>query len=270
MPCIIERHPFLTEGIHVQELCFAYMWEWDYQNLSAPYWRFFWNDTAGAAILLDDRKLELTPEVMLLIPPHTPFNGFMEPIAKNDPPIGSLYTLFKLGEPYDKIPPDLFSFPAPRRTQEKLRRLTKNQLTGQKETVGYELTVIRFIIDLILKIPKYRWPVPIRDNRVERAIEFMGHHLNRPLELGEIAKNISVSISTLTRIFSRETGIPPYQYHLQLRLEKACDLLHVEGASIDETAETCGFVDRAHFSNVFTKKYNLTPVGYQLSRKESR
>ena len=270
MPCVIERHPYLTEGIHIHELCFAYMWEWSYQNLSAPYWRFFWNDTPGVVILLNQRKVELAPDNMLLIPPHTPFDGLMEPIDRKQQPIGSLYALFQLGEPYDKIPPDLFYFSASLADQELLRKLTQKQVSGQKKTIGHELTVIRILIDLIQKIPENLWPIPIRDERVKQAIKFMKQHLDRPLELDEIAKSITVSISTLTRIFSRETGIPPYQYHLQLRLEKACRILNNENANIEKTAEICGFVDRAHFSNMFNKKYNLTPIGYQLRRKEGR
>jgi len=47
--------------------------EWDFDDLSAPYWRLYWNADPGASIRHDGVDTELLPHRLVLIPPNTAF-----------------------------------------------------------------------------------------------------------------------------------------------------------------------------------------------------
>ncbi|MBT3194433.1 MAG: helix-turn-helix domain-containing protein [Verrucomicrobia bacterium] len=266
----IRRYPFFTEGVCLDELVYAELWQWSHPRLTAPYWRFYWHTRPGARLQLDDQQIELTPEQIVLVPPHTPFDSTMDPIGPAGTPVGSLYAHFRLGMPYDRTPPDLLSFPAGAIVRRELELLCNERLEGRAAIVGREFLFIRILVDVLLSIPQNAWPIPVRDERLKRAISFMRNNMDRPLTLEEIAQVAGAGKSTLNRLFSREIGQSPYQHHLELRLRHACDLLHYRRSSIEQTAEACGFIDRTHFSKLFTRRYGQSPASYRISHREWR
>ena len=57
---------------------FVHLREWASVDLRAPYWRFYWNETAGASIIADKKTIPLGPSCFVLIPPETSFTTAME------------------------------------------------------------------------------------------------------------------------------------------------------------------------------------------------
>jgi transcriptional regulator GlxA family with amidase domain len=72
-------------------------------------------------------------------------------------------------------------------------------------------------------------------NRIDR--EF-----TRPLPLADLAGTAGVSERTLTRTFTRATGLTPLRYQQILRVERAGHLI-AAGATIDAAARAVGFDD---------------------------
>jgi transcriptional regulator GlxA family with amidase domain len=65
---------------------------------------------------------------------------------------------------------------------------------------------------------------------------------DRPMPLAELAATAGVSQRTLTRLFTRATGLTPLRYQQSLRLEIAEHLIG-QGASIESAARRVGFED---------------------------
>lgn len=70
----------------------------------------------------------------------------------------------------------------------------------------------------------------------------------------------------MLRAFSRATGLTPYAYLLQRRLERARALL---GGSqpLAEIALACGFADQSHLTRLFTRLYGVSPGRYARTRR---
>ena len=69
-----------------------------------------------------------------------------------------------------------------------------------------------------------------------------------------------VSPFYISKVFKSETGDAPIRHLINIRLEKAKELLeNGSGDSIQEVAGKVGYDDAYHFSKLFKKKYGISP-----------
>jgi AraC-like DNA-binding protein len=98
---------------------------------------------------------------------------------------------------------------------------------------------------------------------VGEAIGYLESKLAEPISLRQLARVAHMSESSLLRAFKRATGRSPIDYHLRLRIGRACDLLRVDGRSITEIAYDVGFADSNYFTRQFRKTVGMTPRDYR-------
>lgn len=98
--------------------------------------------------------------------------------------------------------------------------------------------------------------------RVETAVAYMSEHFAEDITLRSLARHAGVSESYLGRIFKSVTGKAPVDYLIDIRINKAKDLLQ-DGASVSETARTAGFHDVYYFSRAFKKREGLSPTAFR-------
>ncbi|MGW3308560.1 GlxA family transcriptional regulator [Streptomyces sp. NPDC001073] len=80
------------------------------------------------------------------------------------------------------------------------------------------------------------------DDTVHRAQDLIDTRFDETLPLPALASAVGVSERTLTRLFSRATGLTPLRYQQTLRLERAEHLIS-HGVTIDAAARSVGFED---------------------------
>lgn len=95
---------------------------------------------------------------------------------------------------------------------------------------------------------------------VEQIVNYFEDHYNEKISLDQIAENMYLSPFYISRIFKSETGDTPIRHLINIRLEKAKELLEggYEG-SIQEIAALVGYDDAYHFSKLFKKRYGISP-----------
>ena len=95
---------------------------------------------------------------------------------------------------------------------------------------------------------------------VEQIMNYIEDHYSEKISLDQIAENMYLSPFYISRIFKSETGNAPIRYLINIRLEKAKELLEggYEG-SIQEVAAQVGYDDAYHFSKLFKKRYGISP-----------
>lgn len=80
-------------------------------------------------------------------------------------------------------------------------------------------------------------------------------------DLEHVSAQLFMHPSTFRRKMVALTGTPPAQYIMRRRVEQACAMLaDYPNVTISDVAERCGFSDSAHFSHVFRRFYNTTPL----------
>lgn len=100
---------------------------------------------------------------------------------------------------------------------------------------------------------------------VKEAIAYMQDNLDRSIGLDDIAAVINRSPSHFARQFRNEMGVPPYQYLVNLRLDKAQTLLRETRISVAEVAFECGFTHQEHLTRLFRRRFHTTPAAYRKS-----
>jgi len=100
--------------------------------------------------------------------------------------------------------------------------------------------------------------------QLQRATDFMEAHLGDSLTLAELATATGLSPSHFARRFKVTTGMPPHQFLMQLRVERAKRMLR-GGTSIIEIALTCGFTHQEHMTRIFRRAVGMTPAAYRRS-----
>jgi AraC-like DNA-binding protein len=98
---------------------------------------------------------------------------------------------------------------------------------------------------------------------LKTAIEYIQDNLQSELSLDGIAGVVGVSPYYFAHAFKATTGLPPYQYVLQSRVELAKKLLRDPSWSIAEIAYEVGFGNQSHMTTVFRKTLQITPNIYR-------
>lgn len=102
------------------------------------------------------------------------------------------------------------------------------------------------------------------DNKsIKKAIEYMQNYYNCRITVDEISRAIYLSPSHFKRMFKYYTGKTPHQYLIEIRLEKAKEILERDECSMEEAARLCGFINSGHFSTAFKRIKGMTPSEYR-------
>ena len=101
--------------------------------------------------------------------------------------------------------------------------------------------------------------------QMQRIREFVEANLETDIRLEMMAGICGRSTEYFVRVFKATAGVSPYQYVLNLRIERAKALLGVEGASIADVALQCGFSHQEHLTRMFRRFTGVTPGRYRAS-----
>lgn len=80
----------------------------------------------------------------------------------------------------------------------------------------------------------------------------------------KMAKQVGMSVSTLSRHFKDRTGISPVEYLIRVRLKKAALLLQDQELSISAISDMTGFSDSNYFCRQFRKHFGMSPGKYRI------
>lgn len=110
--------------------------------------------------------------------------------------------------------------------------------------------------------PKENMALPLpSDRRLQRWLDgVVGDHY-RPQPLNQVASTVGASAKTVTRIFTKETGMPYQSWRQQWRLLMAIQYLS-EGKSVADTASELDFSSDSAFVSFFRQQTGETPGKY--------
>ena len=99
--------------------------------------------------------------------------------------------------------------------------------------------------------------------QLRRAVDYLESHLDRDPSLPELAAVTGLSPVYFARQFKRATGLPPHQYLMRRRLDRAKRLLGASDQPISAIAVDCGFCHQEHLTRAFRRHCGTTPGAYR-------
>ena len=220
---------------------------WYHPNRISPFWRFYWGASEGAALNFADRRVPLTPQTVVLVPPELPFE------TKAEAAFSQLYIHF--GWNIGSLFSEPLIFPA---TEE--RALLESSAIWHKSSrdlVAMCMYRILFCyLTEILKLePERRKTV---DPRILRAVRMLDDR-KKDWHPAEIARELSMSYYHFMDLFRRQVGLPPGRYRMIRRMNYAHYLLAGNELAIKEIANLTGFASPFQFSKAFKQFFKLSP-----------
>jgi AraC family transcriptional regulator len=105
---------------------------------------------------------------------------------------------------------------------------------------------------------------------VLKAKQLLDNQPEKNWKLTELAKISGVSSQYLVKCFSQEIGHSPHQYLLQVRVNRAKELLTHSDVSITELALELGFSSSQYFANVYKRFTGQTAQNYRASFRQAK
>lgn len=143
-------------------------------------------------------------------------------------------------------------------------------LETEQRQPGYQLAsrslLLQSIVELCRHFSAQQQPEASRQRQesghaqsVQRALDYMEAHYAEQLTLTRIADESFLSPHHFSRVFKQVTGIPPWDYLTQLRIEQAKRRLKRTNDTITTIALDVGFCDGSYFAKVFRKREGCSP-----------
>jgi AraC family transcriptional regulator len=96
------------------------------------------------------------------------------------------------------------------------------------------------------------------------VLEYIHEHLVADLTLRDLAAVTHLSPYHFARLFKVSTGLPPRQYVIARRVERAKQLLRGEDdLTLAQVAARAGFCDQSHFTRQFKRLVGVTPKRFR-------
>ncbi|WP_339308383.1 AraC family transcriptional regulator [Paenibacillus sp. FSL R5-0519] len=150
----------------------------------------------------------------------------------------------------------------------RIHNTTSRLARRQSEFSGMDssMFVYRFLMDLKRygQVDNQR-SYSQQSSRLTPLIRFMEEHFHdASIGLADLSEYAGLSSQRLNYLFRMTTGMSPYQYLIQLRIQKAKEhLMNNKHMTIKTVASLVGFLDASHFVSTFRKFENITPQRFR-------
>ena len=103
--------------------------------------------------------------------------------------------------------------------------------------------------------------------KLRETVSLMEANIEEPLSLDELAAYVKVSRRQLERLFKKYLNRVPTRYYLELRLNRARQLLLQTSMPIIDIALACGFSSPPHFSKCYHEHFGRPPSSERRKRR---
>jgi len=106
-------------------------------------------------------------------------------------------------------------------------------------------------------------PITLRAEQIVR-------HTKPDITAEELAAALNLSERTLHRRLKDLLSESPKSFITRVRIETACMLLDIPGASVKQVASQCGYADEASFRRAFARQMGMSPINYKRWQEKRR
>lgn len=126
------------------------------------------------------------------------------------------------------------------------------------------------IIGNLTRLIKHNLPKKINNvtrkskDNIKIILDYMNENYATGVSCEELSKIIKIDKYSFIRNFKAQTGKTPYEYLLDLKIEKAKKMLKAADYTVTEISMACGFSSHSHFRSTFKKRTGIPPTQYRM------
>ncbi len=139
------------------------------------------------------------------------------------------------------------------------------------EKPGFQYIVSGILVQILGQIfaikKNHSFEGKMIETQIRQAKIMILENMHTTISQEGIARNIGLGYSLYRKKFKEYTGVPPAQYQIQLRINKAKDLLITTNQSFKELGHELGFESTDYFFRLFKQKTGFTPSEFREKNK---
>ena len=120
-------------------------------------------------------------------------------------------------------------------------------------------SLLVYVARMTEAVPRPRWGRPVRDRRIERALELLDRDLSKYWTVEHLARAVGLSRPVFAREFVRMLRLSPMRYLARRRMQVASDLLLDSEASLADVATRVGYQSEFAFGRAFKRHHGIAP-----------
>lgn len=136
------------------------------------------------------------------------------------------------------------------------------ELPGFLAVAGAQSLVIVAMIRSLAKMAQEKG-VTTRGKLVRHAIVLMRERLGSAVDWNELASRLGVSYSSFRRSFRAETGRSPGDYFIEMKINRAKQLLVLPASTVQGVSQMLGFESASYFSHQFKTRTGMSPSHFR-------
>lgn len=133
----------------------------------------------------------------------------------------------------------------------------------QQEEPGFQQIASGLILKMLGYLVSFHKRRNFSGTHIEKVIQEVRFHMReniaQKVDLQQLAMEHHIGYAYLRKMFKKYTGISPHQYHLEMKIMGARELILSTDKSIKEISFELGFESIYYFSRLFKKKTGLNP-----------
>ncbi len=106
--------------------------------------------------------------------------------------------------------------------------------------------------------------------RLQQIFQYVNQHFRESVRLTDLASEMFISPSTLSRFFKKEMGMGFVDYVNEVRIHAAAMELEGSEENVTKVAVNCGFSNLSVFNRAFRERQGVSPTEYRRLRREAR
>ena len=101
--------------------------------------------------------------------------------------------------------------------------------------------------------------------QARQTLAYIEANLDSKIAIGDLANVVALSRSHFSRAFKHSLGLPPMEYVVARRVERAKALITATREPLAEVALACGFADQSHLNRRFRELIGTSPGRWRRS-----
>ena len=126
------------------------------------------------------------------------------------------------------------------------------------------------LLKLKKEVEKEEVVIPEQKTLLQQIEQYVEQNYKSKISLDEIADELHVNRSYLSRFYKNKTGVNLFDEILKLRIESAKEYLLKTDMKTYEVSEAVGFEDAGYFSKMFKKIMGVSPKEFRKREKDEK